>query len=261
MIAYPHLDPVMLQIGPLALRWYGMMYTLSFLLAWPLITHRAQRFLPRLTADGVGDLMVWLIVGVVLGGRLGYVIFYKPAVYLAAPLDIIKVWEGGMSFHGGFMGCLLAGWWFSRKQGLSFLEVTDLAAPAVPVGLFFGRIGNFINGELWGRMSDVPWAMVFPNAGPVPRHPSQLYEAALEGLLLFAVLMFLGRKAQPPGFLIGVFIAGYGLSRFVVEFAREPDAHLGLLSLGLSMGQWLSLPMVFLGFGLSLWAPRRHAAG
>lgn len=253
MIAYPQFDPVIVQVGPLALRWYGMMYALAFILGWPLLRKRAERFFPQLTADHLGDLMTWMLVGVVLGGRLGYSLFYQPLYYLSNPLAILRVWEGGMSFHGGMLGVLLAGWWFSRRHGMTFLALADLVTPVVPLGLLLGRIGNFINGELWGRPTDVPWAMVFPNAGPEPRHPSQLYEAGLEGVILFLVLHWLGRKERTEGFLIGVFLLGYGLCRFVVEYFRQPDAHLGLLSLGMSMGQWLSLPMLLVG-GFLAWS-------
>ncbi len=255
MLPFPQIDPIVLQVGPLAIRWYGLMYTLAFLLGWPLITARAKRWMPELSSDFIGDLLVWILAGVILGGRLGYILFYQSDYYLSDPLAVLRIWEGGMSFHGGLLGVLIAGWLFTRRRGVDFLALADLAIPAFPIGLFLGRIGNFINGELWGRTTDVWWGMVFPGAGPMPRHPSQLYEAALEGLLLFAVLMWLGRVARPPGTLLGVFLAGYGICRFLVEFVREPDFQLGLLSLGLSMGQWLSLPMVLLGAWLI-----RHAA-
>ncbi|NGZ28360.1 MAG: prolipoprotein diacylglyceryl transferase [Magnetococcales bacterium] len=257
MIAYPQIDPVLVQIGPLAIRWYGLMYTLAFLLGWPLLSKRAARYQPQLTENDLADLMTALLLGVVVGGRLGYTLFYQPALYLANPLAIFKVWEGGMSFHGGLLGVALAVVWFSRRHAISFLAVIDLVTPVVPLGLFLGRIGNFINSELWGRATDVPWAMIFPNGGPLPRHPSQLYEAFLEGVVLFILLQWLGRKPHRDGFLSGVFLLGYGLSRFMVEFVREPDAHLGLLQLGWSMGQWLSMPMVVVG-AFMVWIFRKN---
>lgn len=259
MIAFPEIDPVMVQIGPLALRWYGLMYTLAFLLGLPLLQYRAKRFMPHLTAEFLGDLVIWLLIGVVLGGRIGYVLFYNAGSYLDDPLAILRVWEGGMSFHGGFLGFFLIGAWYVRKHGHSVLEMADLIAPIGPLGLFLGRIGNFINGELWGRVTDVPWGMVFPGAGSLPRHPSQLYEAALEGIVLFVLLWVLGRRKRPAGFLLGTFVAGYGVARFAVEFFREPDAHLGLLGLGLSMGQWLSAPMALAGAFIMGWALHRDS--
>jgi phosphatidylglycerol:prolipoprotein diacylglycerol transferase len=194
---------------------------------------------------------------VILGGRLGYVLFYKPLYYLAHPLEILSVWQGGMSFHGGFLGVLVALWFFARSRRKRWLDVTDFVAPLVPLGLAAGRLGNFINGELWGRVTDLPWAMVFPPAGPLPRHPSQLYQLGLEGLALFALLWIYTRRRRPLGAASGLFLVGYGLARFVAEYAREPDSFLGYLALGLTMGQWLSLPMIVAGVVMMRWAYRR----
>ncbi|MBF0176139.1 MAG: prolipoprotein diacylglyceryl transferase [Magnetococcales bacterium] len=254
MIAFPHLDPVIVQIGPLGIRWYGMMYTLAFILGWPLLKYRAKRHLPHLDRDMLGDLVVWILAGVILGGRLGYVLFYQYAHVRADPWVILRVWEGGMSFHGGLVGVLFLCYVFSRRRNISCLTLADMAIPIFPLGLFLGRIGNFINGELWGRTTDLPWGMVFPGAGSLPRHPSQLYEAALEGVVLFVILWWLGRRERPRGFMLGAFLAFYALFRFLVEFVREPDVQLGYLSFGLTMGQWLTLPMAIIGVGMMLLA-------
>ncbi|MBF0296896.1 MAG: prolipoprotein diacylglyceryl transferase [Magnetococcales bacterium] len=250
MIAFPHIDPVALQLGPIAIRWYGLMYTLTFVLGWPLLQWQVRRQRLDINPERLADLVMAVLLGVILGGRFGYILFYNFSAYLENPLAILRVWEGGMSFHGGLLGVLLAGFLFARQSGVPFLSIGDLLAVVTPMGLLLGRIGNFINGELWGRPTDLPWAMVFPGAGPLPRHPSQLYEAALEGVLLFVLLWVLGRRPRAPGFLGGVFLMGYGLCRLLVELVREPDAHLGILSLGLTMGQWLSLPMLLLGAAL-----------
>ncbi len=200
------------------------------------------------------------VLGVILGGRLGYVLFYKPSYYLAHPLEIFKVWEGGMAFHGGFLGVLVAMWLFARLRKRHWLEVTDFIAPMIPCGLAAGRIGNFINGELWGRPTDLPWGMIFPQAGDnIPRHPSQLYQFAGEGVALFIILWLFARKPRPMGAVSGVFLIGYGAFRFAAEFAREPDSFLGLLALRMSMGQWLSLPMILIGIAMVVWAYRRRA--
>ncbi|MEO5365557.1 MAG: prolipoprotein diacylglyceryl transferase [Magnetococcus sp. WYHC-3] len=259
MIPYPDIDPILVQLGPLTVRWYGLMYALSFLLGWPLLRRRAARVMPQVSRQSLEDMTLWLLVGLVLGGRLGYVLFYNLPYYLENPLGMVMVWQGGMSFHGGFLGGLAACVIYARRHHMTCLALADLFMPLVPLGLFLGRIGNFINGELWGRATDLPWGMVFPGAGSQPRHPSQLYEAFLEGVVLFAVLHWYARRPRPAGTVLGVFLIGYGLCRFTVEFVREPDAHLGLLGLGLSMGQWLSLPMVLLGAGLWWW--RGRAAG
>jgi phosphatidylglycerol:prolipoprotein diacylglycerol transferase len=246
-IPYPQINPVFLELGPLQFRWYGLMYLLGLTGAYFLIKARAAvRGLP-VSRDQIYDMVIWAALGVFLGGRLGYTLFYNLPYYLQHPIKIIAVWEGGMSFHGGLLGTVIALLWYSRRQGISAYTIADLAAGAAPIGLGFGRIGNFINGELFGRATDVGWCMVFPGGGPACRHPSQIYEAVLEGPLLFIILALIGRKPTPPGTTFWSFIAGYGLCRFIVEFFREPDAHLGLIIGSFSMGQLLSLPMVILG--------------
>ena len=255
MLIHPEFDPVALQLGPLAIRWYGLMYLLAFAAFYLLGRWRVTRThhgpATGLKPSDVEDLLFHGVLGVVLGGRLGYVLFYKPAYYLQHPLEAFAVWQGGMAFHGGLVGVLVACAWFARRRGLPFIVLMDFVAPLVPIGLATGRLGNFINGELWGRATDLPWAMVFPQSGSaVPRHPSQLYQFAGEGLLLFAVLWWFSSRPRPIGRVSGLFLVGYGLLRFLAEFAREPDAFLGFLAFGLSMGQWLSLPMVAAGIGL-----------
>ena len=249
-LPFPALDPVLISIGPFAIRWYALAYIGGLLLGWRYM--RALTAKPPVAAatEDVDDFLLWATLGVVLGGRLGYVLFYRPGYYIANPIEIFAVWQGGMSFHGGIVGVALGGIAFVRRRGLAALPFADRLACAAPLGLFLGRLANFINGELWGRVADVPWAMVFPRGGPLARHPSQLYQAALEGLLLFAVLHVLQRRDSlraRPGLLAGVFIAGYGLARIVGEMFREPDAHIGFLALGTTWGQWLSLPMVAIG--------------
>jgi phosphatidylglycerol:prolipoprotein diacylglycerol transferase len=247
------LDPIAFQLGGFALRWYSLSYIVGILAAWWLLVRMVRRPGSPMTAAQVDDLITWATLGVILGGRTGYVLFYNPAQYLADPLAFFKLWEGGMSFHGGLAGVILAIFLYARSQKLSALRILDYVAVVTPIGLFLGRLANFVNGELWGRPTDGSWGIIFPDAGPEPRHPSQLYEAALEGLLLLAVLsvLFWATNArQKPGLLGGLFIAGYGLSRFVIEYFREPDAQLGVLSVGLTMGQLLSLPMILLGLFL-----------
>ncbi len=247
MLQHPQFDPVAFQIGPVAVHWYGLMYLVGFALVWLLGRWRINRGEVDFTARDLEDLIFYSVIGVVVGGRLGYVLFYKAGEYLAQPLHIFYLWEGGMSFHGGLIGVLVVFFLFARSKGKSFWEVGDFIAPLIPLGLAAGRLGNFINGELWGRPTDAPWGMVFPQAGDnVARHPSQLYEMALEGLVLFALLWWFTRKPRAVGQTSALFLIGYGALRFLVEFTREPDSHLGLFS-GLSMGQLLSLPMAAAG--------------
>jgi phosphatidylglycerol---prolipoprotein diacylglyceryl transferase len=258
MIVHPQFDPIALQLGPLAIHWYGLMYLAGFMtFLWLGRKRIVMLGNPQINTKMLDDLLFFGVLGVILGGRLGYVLFYKAGYYSAHPLEIFAVWQGGMSFHGGFLGVLVAMTLLARKQNLSWLQLTDFIAPLVPPGLAFGRIGNFINGELWGRPTEVPWAMIFPKVDNLPRHPSQLYEFALEGVLLFAFLWLYARKPRPIGAVSGLFLIGYGSFRFIVEFTREPDDFLGLLSLGMSMGQWLSLPMVIAGVLLMILSYRR----
>lgn len=252
MLVHPNFDPVVVQLGPLAIHWYGLMYVLGFLGVYLYWNHRIKVYPATISskwnAERISDLVFYGALGAVFGGRLGYVLFYKPAYYLSNPLEIIFVNQGGMSFHGGLIGVLLVLYWFGRKINLRFLEVGDFVGPAVPIGLFFGRMGNFINQELWGKPTDVPWGMVFSAADELPRHPSMLYEAVLEGLLLFAVLYYFARKPRQTGFLSGLFLIGYALSRILIEFVRVPDAHLNYLLFDwVTMGHVLSLPMLIGG--------------
>ena len=256
MLVYPQIDPIALSLGPLSIRWYGLMYMVAFVLFMVLGRLRA-RTRPEFGMNGeaIDDLMFYGMLGVVLGGRLGQVLFFEPGYYLSHPLEILAVWKGGMSFHGGFLGVLVAAMLWARKTGRHFFQVTDFIAPLVPLGLAAGRIGNFINGELWGRVADpaLPWAMVFPQVDNLPRHPSQLYQAGLEGLVLFVVLWLFARRERPLGRVSAAFLIGYGVCRFVAEFFRTPDAGIfGYLSFGLSMGQWLSVPMVVAGVLIAL---------
>ncbi|GIX23780.1 MULTISPECIES: prolipoprotein diacylglyceryl transferase [Caldimonas] len=264
MLVHPQFDPVALHIGPVAIHWYGLTYLVAFGLFLWLASIRVGRS-PYADAGwtrrDVEDLLFYGVLGVIIGGRLGYVFFYKPGYYMVHPLEIIAVWKGGMSFHGGLLGVLLAVALFAWQRQRPFLEVTDLIAPCVPTGLASGRLGNFINGELWGREADpsLPWAMVFPQSGTaIPRHPSPLYQFALEGLLLFVVLWWYARKPRAMGQVSGAFLVGYGVLRFLAEYFREPDSFLGLLALNLSMGQWLCVPMVVAGAVLWWWAGRRQ---
>jgi phosphatidylglycerol:prolipoprotein diacylglycerol transferase len=258
MLVHPQFDPVAIHLGPLAVRWYGLMYLVGFALVWA-VGRYAIKTRPHAvwTAKDLEDALFYGILGTIIGGRLGYVLFYKFGEYLLEPWRIFFVWEGGMSFHGGFLGVIIALWWYAHSHRQSWLAITDFIAPLVPLGLGAGRLGNFINAELWGRAASVPWAMVFPNVDRVPRHPSQLYEFALEGVALFVVLWWYSAKPRPRGAVSACFLIGYGVFRFAVEFTREPDNFLGLLALNLSMGQWLSLPMIFAGIALFIWARRR----
>ena len=255
MLVHPQFDPVAIAIGPLAVRWYGLMYLAGFLAFLFLGRRRAAKQPWHGMASGeIDDLLFYGVLGVILGGRLGQVLFYEPAYYLSHPLEIVAVWKGGMSFHGGFIGVLTAMTLWARKTGKTFFQVTDFIAPLVPVGLMCGRIGNFINGELWGRVAapELPWAMVFPQVDALPRHPSPLYQAASEGLLLFVVLWWFSARRRPRMAISGAFLVGYGALRFLAEFFREPDAGIFGHSYIVSMGQWLSLPMVVAGLWLLL---------
>ncbi len=287
MLVHPQFDPVAIHLGPLAVRWYGLMYLVGFVLFVVFGKIRArQNLLTGWHPRDVDDMLFYGVFGVILGGRLGYILFYKPMYYLAHPVETLAIWQGGMSFHGGFLGVLIALLVYARVRHKRWLDVTDFVAPLIPLGLAFGRLGNFINGELWGRVTDAGarWAVLFPQAadedkawmalhpqqaltrglaelyertGMLPRHPSQLYEAGLEGLVLFVLLWMYARRKRPLGAVSGLFLIGYGAFRFIVEFAREPDDFLGLLALGLSMGQWLSLPMIAAGAALMAWAYAR----
>jgi phosphatidylglycerol:prolipoprotein diacylglycerol transferase len=263
MLVHPQFDPIVFHLGPLALRWYGLMYVIAFIAFITLGKWRARHGLGAgITEKDVDDMLIYGVFGVILGGRLGYVLFYKPHYYLEHPAEIVQIWTGGMSFHGGFIGVLVAVAIFCWLKKRRWLTTMDFIAPLVPLGLGAGRIGNFINGELPGRYTDVPWGMWFPQADPEPhlRHPSQIYQFALEGIVLFALMWWYARKPRPPGAVSGLFLIGYGLQRFLVEFTRAPDDFLGLLALNLSMGQWLSIPMVLIGIGMMLWAHRRPAS-
>ena len=256
MLSYPQIDPVAISLGPLQVHWYGLMYVVGFVAAWWLGCRRAHCI--GLTRDDVGDLLFYAALGVVLGGRLGYALFYGLDQWLADPLWIVKVWDGGMSFHGGLLGVLLAALLFARRKNLAFFTLTDFVAPLVPIGLGAGRIGNFINHELPGRVTDLPWGMPFPGYGPEPRHPSSLYEALLEGLVLFVVLWWVSSTPRRRGLVSGLFLLIYGLSRFAVEFVRQPDPQLGFIALGwVTMGMLLSLPMILFGVLLVAWSRRQ----
>ena len=282
MMIHPQFDPVLISIGPLAIRWYALSYIVGFILFTILGRRRIAQGNSVFTKETLDDFLTWGILGVILGGRIGYVLFYKFSDYLANPLDIFKVWEGGMSFHGGFLGVVVAMLLFGRKHNISILKLMDTVAPLVPLGLASGRIGNFINGELWGRVTELNafWAMGFPQAryedaeaaahnplwaewlqqyGMLPRHPSQLYQFALEGICLFIIVWIFSKKTRPAGQTAALFLGGYGLFRFIAEFARQPDDYLGLLTLGLSMGQWLSVPMIVLGAIGFVWFGRKNS--
>lgn len=250
MLIHPQFDPVALSVGPIAVRWYGLMYLVGFALFWLLGRRRTKDSWRLITEADLENMLFYGVFGVILGGRLGYCLFYQPAYYLSHPASLFAVWEGGMSAHGGIIGVIIVMICFARMKKLPFLTVSDFVVPLVPLGLMFGRIGNFINGELWGRPASesLPWAMIFPQSGDaLARHPSQLYEALGEGLLLFLLLWLVSKKPRPAGLISGLFCLGYGTARFAVEFFREPDVFLGLQALGLSRGQWLSLPLIVLG--------------
>ena len=266
MLIHPEINPVALQLGPLAIHWYGLTYLAAFGLFFFLATLRLKHQ-PYASIKGPGawsrrdieDILFLGVMGVVIGGRVGYCLFYKPAYYASNPLEIFYVWQGGMSFHGGLIGVLLSQVWFARTRQRPWLQVMDFIAPCVPTGLAAGRAGNFMNGELWGRVADpsLPWGMIFRGGGPLPRHPSQVYQFLLEGLLLFILLWLYARKPRKMGQVSGAFLFGYGVFRFIAEFFREPDAHLGILQLGMSMGQWLCVPMIVGGVWLWVWASKQ----
>ncbi len=264
-LTFPQIDPVLLELGPFALRWYALAYVAGIFLGWWLLKRLSEKSTPPLLQEkALDDIILYAIIGIILGGRLGYVLFYNPAYYAQFPLEALKVWQGGMSFHGGLAGVIIAMFLFARRFDVPYIKLTDLLAVAAPIGLFFGRLANFVNGELWGRVTDVPWAMVFPTGGPLPRHPSQLYEAGLEGLLLFIILFSLAmftRIREKTGMLSGLFLLGYGAARSFVEQFREPDQQLGFIWGEMTMGQLLSTPMILGGLlliGLSL--RKRHVA-
>jgi phosphatidylglycerol:prolipoprotein diacylglycerol transferase len=267
-LPFPNFDPVLISIGPLAIRWYALAYIVGILLGWlyaRILIRNEALWGGRapLTVGNFDDFIVWITLGIILGGRLGYVLFYNPAYFAANPLEIVQIWGGGMSFHGGFAGCVIAVLLFARSAKVPVLSLGDLTCAVAPIGLFLGRIANFINGELWGRTTDVPWAFVFPSAGPLPRHPSQLYEAALEGLVLFIVLAVAVRMGslKRPGLTIGLFAIVYALGRSFCEFFREPDPQLGFLWGGLTMGMLLSIPLFLAGLAFVRYAMRRPALG
>ena len=262
MLTFPQIDPIAFSLGPLSVHWYGVTYLVGFLGAWWLGTIRAQREGSQWTKDQVGDLIFYGAIGVIIGGRLGYGLFYGMDQWAKDWLWILKVQQGGMSFHGGMLGVLTAFAWFARKTNKTYFQVADFIVPMVPIGLATGRFGNFINAELWGRPSDMPWAMIFPtDALQLPRHPSMLYEGLLEGIVLFSVLWIYSRKPRPAGAVTGLFGVGYGMARTFVEFFREPDAHIGYLAGNwLTMGMVLSIPMIFAGAAIMVWAYRREQA-
>jgi len=256
-IPFPNIDPVFLRIGPLQLRWYGLMYMLSFIIGYFVLRRFAKERKLNLTTDDLYDLMFYLILGVMIGGRLGYVLLYDLSNYIGDPFSIFAIWQGGMSFHGGFIGVVVAAWWVSRKKRWNFWDIADLVCAAVPIGLGLGRIGNFINGELFGRPTNLPWGMVFPEGGAVARHPSQIYEALLEGVMLFLILSWFYRKNFRSGTVFWALVGFYGLFRFLVEFVREPDAHLGLDLGPFTRGQLLTFPMLVAGLALTVIYARR----
>lgn len=258
-LTYPAIDPVLVQLGPFAVHWYGLAYIVGFIAAGVIFGWLSRRWGFGFTTDDVLSVVLYCVLGVLVGGRVGYALFYGGSAFLDDPLMLFRIWNGGMSWHGGFLGIVVAGLFVSYRYKVPFLRLADMAAVGAPVGFFFGRLANFVNGELWGRVTDVPWAMVFPGAGALPRHPSQLYEALLEGLVLFLVLLWLARTRRPDGFMFGVFMLGYGAFRFLVEFVREPDAQLGFLWGGATMGQLLSIPLMIAGVGFIVFAMRSRA--
>jgi phosphatidylglycerol---prolipoprotein diacylglyceryl transferase len=266
ILPYPEINPVLLHIGPLAIRWYALAYIVGILAGW--VYARAIISSPRrwggpapFTVIDFDDFIIWVTLGIILGGRVGYVLFYNLPLFLAHPVQIVELWHGGMSFHGGVFGCTVAIIWFALRRGIPILSLGDVTTAVAPIGLFLGRIANFINDELWGRPTDVPWAMIFPTGGPIPRHPSQLYEAALEGVALFIVLNLLVRAGalKRPGIVTGSFFVGYGIARITCEFFREPDPQLGFLWGGLTMGMLLCFPLILAGLGILAYSLIRKA--
>ncbi len=262
-LAFPAIDPVAIQLGPLVVRWYALASITGIVIGWRYGLWLCRRRPDLVSPEHLDRAVAWIVVGIIVGGRLGYVLFYNPAHYLAYPLQTLFVWQGGMSFHGGLAGVLIAMWLYARSHGIAYFRLTDVVGAGVPFGLFFGRLANFVNGELFGRVSELPWAMVFPRGGPLARHPSQLYEAALEGVVLFLVLALMERAGlrARTGLMSGVFMAGYGLARLTVELVREPDPQLGFFLGGLTMGQLLSLPVLAIGLGLIAWSWRPGTQG
>jgi phosphatidylglycerol---prolipoprotein diacylglyceryl transferase len=259
MLTYPHIDPILLAIGPIKIRWYGMMYVIGFIAAWFLAMVRAKKPNSGWTAEQVSDLIFYSAIGVVVGGRLGYMLFYNWPILITDPVSLLRIWYGGMAFHGGLIGVLIAFGYFAKKTQKTFFTVADFLTPMVPIGLGLGRIGNFINGELWGRITTVPWGMVFPNAGPFPRHPSQLYEFFLEGVVLFTILWWYSSKPRAPMAVSGLFLVLYGCFRIFCELFRQPDVQIGFLAFDwLTEGQLLSVPMIIAG-AIMLILSRRHA--
>jgi len=258
MFIYPHIDPIALHIGPLAVHWYGLMYAIGFLGGWGLALLRARKPGSGWTSDQVSDLIFYVALGVIIGGRTGYMLFYDLPNFLAHPWIIFQTWKGGMSFHGGLLGVLIAVWLYSRKTQKPYMSIVDFIAPIVPIGLGAGRIGNFINGELWGRVTTAPWGMIYPSAGPLPRHPSEIYEFLLEGVVLFTILWLYSAKPRPRMAVSGLFALCYGLFRIIGECFREPDPQLGFIAFGwLTMGQLLSIPLVIVGITLLVLAYRK----
>ncbi len=259
MIAYPDIDPVAVSLGAVKIHWYGIMYLIGFAAVYFLGQYRAKQAWSPIKPEAIEDLVTYGAMGVILGGRIGYILFYKFGQFLEDPLVLLKLWQGGMSFHGGVLGVFIAMAWFAKKQNCTLWQLTDLIAPIAPIGLGAGRLGNFINSELWGKPTDVPWAMIFPNGGDVARHPSQLYEAFLEGFVLFVIVWFYTQKPRPTMAATGLAVMCYGCFRFFVEFYRLPDAHLGYLAFGwVTMGQVLSTPMILIGAGLMVFAYKKH---
>lgn len=259
-MTYPQIDPVAISLGPVAIHWYGLMYLLGFAAAWFLLKYRARQPNSGWQAEELADLVFYCAIGVIVGGRVGYLLFYNFGHFLQDPIEIFRIWRGGMSFHGGFLGVALAVWVFARRTGRTLFQVADVVAPVSAIGLGLGRLGNFINGELWGRVTDVPWGMVFPSGGPLPRHPSQLYQFVLEGILLFLAVWIYSSKPRPAMAVTGLFVMLYGFFRFIVEFFRQPDEHLQFVAFDwMTRGQQLSIPMIVIGALMIWWAYKRAA--